>query len=94
MFLSYGVRCEVLANVSQDSLGVHERGCPHDRFDKVCRPEGRCQLMLQEDWSEILGVDGGIFTHPLLKVDVPTSSKGIRLCTKSTRPKPYDKVKL
>ena len=50
--------------------------------------------MLQEDWSEVLGIDGGIVAYPLLKVDIPMSSKGIRLHTKLSRPKPYDKVKL
>ena len=50
--------------------------------------------MLQEDWSEVLGVDGNIVTHPFFKVDVPMSSKGVRLCTKASRPKLYNEVKL
>ena len=49
-------------------------------------------MFLSEDWSEILRVDSSIGAIPLFRVDVPSSSQGIRLGSEFPRTETNDEV--
>ena len=49
---------------------------------------------MSEDGSEVVRVDHGIAIIPPFRVDIPTSSQGIRFGSKVTRAEPHNKVEL
>jgi len=53
-----------------------------------------CKLFLSEDRFEVVRVDYGIASIPPFRIDVPSSSKSIQFCAKTTRVEPDDKVEL
>jgi len=55
---------------------------------------GGCKLFLSEDGLEVVRVDCGIASIPPFRIDIPLSSKSIRLSAKMTRAEPDDKVEL
>ena len=54
--------------------------------------EGQCQLFRSEYGLVVLRIDSGIVTIPLFKIDVPSSSKSIRLGSKFSRMEMDDEV--
>ena len=54
--------------------------------------EGRCQLFGSEHGSVVLRIDSGIVAIPLFKIDIPSSSKSIRLGSEFSRMEMDDKV--
>jgi len=53
-----------------------------------------CKLFLSEDGLEVVRVDYGIASIPPFRIDVPSSSKSIQFCAKTTRVEPDNKVEL
>ena len=55
-------------------MDIHDRGCPEYWFEERSGPEGGDELLLGEDGSEVMGVEGSIIAISLFGVDVPSSS--------------------
>ena len=54
--------------------------------------EGRCQLFGSEHRLVVLRIDSGIVAIPLFKIDIPSSSKGVRLGSEFSRTETDDEV--
>ena len=55
-------------------LNVHNGdGSEDGKVEGGCL-EGRCQLFISKNWTEIVRIYSGIVAAPLLRVDVPSSS--------------------
>ena len=55
---------------------------------------GGYKLFLSEDRFEVVRVDCSIASIPPFRIDIPSSSKNIWFCAKTTRTEPDDKVEL
>ena len=47
-----------------------------------------------EHWSKVVQIDGGVVASRLFRVDVPSSSQGIRFCTEVTGMEADDEIEL
>lgn len=73
-------------------LNVHDRGGAENRINHVCCSEGRCQLFLGKDRSEIMRICTGIVAIPLFRVDVPASSQRVGFGSEFSGTEPEDEV--
>lgn len=64
-------------DVTLDGLYVDQRAHLENQGNKEGCLEGRCELLLSEDWAKVLRIDLGIVLIPLFGVDVPASSQCI-----------------
>ena len=55
-------------------LNVHDGDGSEDGEVEGGHSEGRCQLFISKNWTEIVRIYSGIVAAPLFRVDVPSSS--------------------
>ena len=55
-------------------LNVHDGDGSEDGKVEGGGLEGRCQLFITKNWTEIVRIYSGIVAAPLFRVDVPSSS--------------------
>ena len=51
-------------------------------------------MFLYKDWAEVVQIDMSIVLISFFRVDIPTSTEGIRLSSKAFRAEANDKVEL
>ena len=61
---------------------------------KVSSSNGSRKLFISENRMKIVRVDRSVASIPPFRVDIPTSSESIRLCTKPTWSESDDKIEL
>ena len=71
------VKSEGVADVVSELGFVDYRCSAEYRICKMRGSEGRCELFLSEDWSEIMRIYSCIVAIPLFRVDVPTAGESI-----------------
>ena len=67
-----------------------DRECVHDKHVRCAQT--CCELFMGKDRVIIVRIDSCIITSPLLRVDVPLSSKSIWFCAEAARTETDDKI--
>ena len=88
------VRGKSREDVGMEGGNVKSVDATEDRFNERGCAERSGELFGGEDGLIVLGVNGGVATTSLFKVDVPTSSQGVRLSTEFSGAEADDEVEL
>ena len=75
-------------------LNAHDGDDLKDRDVEGGCSKGKCHLLISINWMEIVRIYGGIVAASLLRVDIPSSSQGVRFGSKLARAETDDKVEL
>ena len=93
MFCSNWVTRENQKNVLMKGVQIHNCNYMERRKEKDDSSSYRgCKLFLSEDRFEVVIVDCGVASIPLLRIDIPLFSKSIWFYAKTTRVEPDNKV--
>ena len=65
---------QIRMDIRVEGLNVHDDGGLEYQSIEGCSMEGGSQLLVSEDWAEIVWVYRCIISFPLSKVDIPLSS--------------------
>jgi hypothetical protein len=87
-----GVKCRT--DIGVELLDVHDDDSSEDGSSKTGGSEGSCQLFVRKNGTKIVWVYAGIVVAPLFRIDVPSSSQGVRFCSEASGTEANDEVEL